>query len=318
MTLAVGVEHSITTDNSFTETGNIGDDLAKHVYRVHAKQGMPIRITKIVSYHTARRVPARELVDRCDRTLDRAAELGVSELFTQQRTWLDDFWERSDVEIADQPTLQQATRWNLFQLAQATARTDGGGVAAKGVSGSGYGGHYFWDSEVYVLPFLSYTAPIVARNVLRFRQRMLDAARAAHSSSTSSAPCSRGEPSTARSRAPTTRRAPRSTTSTPTSPMPSASTSPRPATPTSWAAARSTSSSRPRACGRTSGSGGRTPTTCSTSTVSRAPTSTRRSSTTTCTRTSWRGRTSPPRHPPSTTCRSTTRSPTTGSSSGSA
>ena len=102
----------------------------------------------------------------------------MAEIFDQQRSWLDDFWARSDVQIADQPAVQQATRWNLFQLAQATARTDGDGVAAKGVSGSGYGGHYFWDSEVYVLPFLSYTAPIVARNVLRFRQRMLDAARA--------------------------------------------------------------------------------------------------------------------------------------------
>lgn len=178
MTLAVGAEHHITTDNPFTETGTIADDLAKHVYRVQAKQGMPIRITKTVSYHTARKVPARELVDRCDRTLDRAAELGTGELFAQQRAWLDDYWTRSDVEIAGQPALQQATRWNLFELAQSTARTDGGGVAAKGVSGSGYGGHYFWDSEVYVLPFLSYTAPIVARNVLRFRQRMLDAARA--------------------------------------------------------------------------------------------------------------------------------------------
>lgn len=178
MAIAVGARHSIATANEFTETGSIGDDLAKHIYRVRAEQGVPIRITKLISYHTARKVPARELVDRCDRTLDRGAEIGVAELFEQQRTWLDDYWARSDVEIAGQPELQQATRWNLFQLAQATARTDGGGVAAKGVSGSGYGGHYFWDSEIYVMPFLSYTAPIVARNVLRFRQRMLDAARA--------------------------------------------------------------------------------------------------------------------------------------------
>jgi len=178
MTIAVGAEHSIETENEFTESGTIGDDLAKHIYRVHAKQGQPIRITKAISYHTARTVPARELVDRTDRTLDRAAELGVAEIFAQQRSWLDDFWARSDVEIEGHPALQQATRWNLFQLAQATARTDGDGVAAKGVSGSGYGGHYFWDSEIYVMPFLSYTAPVVARNVLRFRQRMLDAARA--------------------------------------------------------------------------------------------------------------------------------------------
>ncbi|HEX6953779.1 MAG TPA: glycoside hydrolase family 65 protein, partial [Agromyces sp.] len=178
MAISVGARHSIETANEYTETGSIGDDLAKHIYRVRAEKGVPIRITKLISYHTARKVPARELVDRCDRTLDRGAEVGVAELFEQQRTWLDDYWARSDVEIAGQPELQQATRWNLFQLAQATARTDGGGVAAKGVSGSGYGGHYFWDSEIYVMPFLSYTAPIVARNVLRFRQRMLDAARA--------------------------------------------------------------------------------------------------------------------------------------------
>ncbi len=84
---------------------------------------------------------------------------------------------RSDVEIPGQPAIQQAVRWNLFMLAQATARTDGHGIAAKGVTGSGYGGHYFWDMEIYVLPFLSYTAPIVARNALRFRYNMLDAAR---------------------------------------------------------------------------------------------------------------------------------------------
>ncbi|MFC5791515.1 glycoside hydrolase family 65 protein [Agromyces tardus] len=178
MTIAVGAEHTITTEAPFTESASIDDDLAKQIYRIHAQRGMPIRLTKTMSYHTARKVPARELADRCDRTLDRAKEVGVEEIFAHQRAWLDDYWTRSDVEIEGEPELQQATRWNLFQLAQATARTDGGGVAAKGVSGSGYGGHYFWDSEIYVMPFLNYTAPIVARNVMRFRQRMLDFARA--------------------------------------------------------------------------------------------------------------------------------------------
>ena len=71
MAIAVGALHSIETENEFTETGSIGDDLAKHIYRVRAQKGKPIRVTKLISYHTARKVPARELVDRCDRTLDR-------------------------------------------------------------------------------------------------------------------------------------------------------------------------------------------------------------------------------------------------------
>lgn len=178
MTVVCGAQHSIATRNEYSESGTIEEDLAKHVYRVSAKRGVPIRITKLVSYHTAQSVPARELADRADRTLDRAAETGVTALLEAQRAWLDDYWERSDVELPHQPAVQQAVRWNLFQLGQATARTDGGGVAAKGVTGSGYGGHYFWDSEIYVLPFLSYTAPTVARNVLRFREGMLDPARA--------------------------------------------------------------------------------------------------------------------------------------------
>ena len=79
--------------------------------------------------------------------------------------------------VHGQPALQQAIRWNLFQVAQATARAEQSGVPAKGVTGSGYGGHYFWDTEIYVLPFLTYTSPQMARSALRFRYNMLDAAR---------------------------------------------------------------------------------------------------------------------------------------------
>ncbi|MEJ3405190.1 glycosyl hydrolase family 65 protein [Rathayibacter sp. YIM 133350] len=178
MSIAVAAQHTFTTMDEFSASPSLEDDLAKMIYSVHARRGHTMRLTKLVSYHTARFVPARELADRCDRTLDSAMETGIEEHFSAQRRWLDDYWERADVQIVGQPRLQQALRWNLFQLVQATARTDGGGVAAKGVTGTGYGGHYFWDSEIYVMPFLSYTSPTVARNVLRFRQRMLDAARA--------------------------------------------------------------------------------------------------------------------------------------------
>jgi alpha,alpha-trehalose phosphorylase len=65
----------------------------------------------------------------------------------------------ADIEAARRRGAQQALRWNLFQLAQASARTQEQGIAAKGVTGGGYDGHYFWDTEVYVAPFLAYTTP---------------------------------------------------------------------------------------------------------------------------------------------------------------
>lgn len=177
MTLAVVADHLVETDNEYTARQLVEPDIAKNVFRVQAKAGVPTRVTKLVSYHTSRGVPARELIDRCRRTLDRAAVEGAEAQFAKQAEWLTAFWERSDVRIAGHDDLQQATRWCLFQIAQASARADGAGVSAKGVSGSGYGGHYFWDTEVYVLPFLTYTSPQFARNALRCRVHMLPAAR---------------------------------------------------------------------------------------------------------------------------------------------
>ncbi len=177
MTLAVAVDHVMETDNEHTANPHFDPDVARMTYRVDAKAGVPIRLTKYAAYHTSRGVPARELVSRCRRTLDRSLEIGLEGHVEDQRRWYDGFWERSDVEVEGQPEIQQAVRWNLFQLAQASGRAEGAGIPAKGVTGSGYSGHYFWDTEIYALPFLTYTTPDCARSALRFRYGLLPAAR---------------------------------------------------------------------------------------------------------------------------------------------
>jgi alpha,alpha-trehalose phosphorylase len=177
MALGVAADHVVETENEVEARRLIEPDIAKNVFRVRARAGVPTTVTKFVAYHTSRGVPPRELVDRCRRTLDRAMSTGCDTLLAHQAEWLAAFWDRSDVRIAGHDDLQQATRWCLFQLAQASARADGLGVPAKGMTGSGYSGHYFWDTEIYVLPFLTYTTPQWARNALRMRYLMLPAAR---------------------------------------------------------------------------------------------------------------------------------------------
>jgi alpha,alpha-trehalose phosphorylase len=177
MTIAVAVDHHLESADTVHAESEHTDDLLRQMYLVEAKPGHTVRLTKTVAVHTARVVPTGELLDRCNRTLDRVAREGLPALLDEQREWLGDFWARSDVEIVGQPALQQAVRWNIFQLAQASARADGLGVPAKGVTGSGYGGHYFWDTEIYVMPFLTFTNPWAARNALRFRHGLLDSAR---------------------------------------------------------------------------------------------------------------------------------------------
>ena len=177
MTLACAYHHEIETPCEYSTETTASADLAKTVFTVEARAGETIRLTKYVSYHTSRGVPAPELADRCRRTIKRARAAGVHALYDAQRAWLDEFWRRSDVVIEGDDSAQQAVRWNLFQLAQASARTHEQGIAAKGVTAGGYDGHYFWDTEVYVLPYLSYTNQEAARKLARFRYHMLDAAR---------------------------------------------------------------------------------------------------------------------------------------------
>ncbi|MEE9608989.1 MAG: glycosyl hydrolase family 65 protein [Myxococcota bacterium] len=177
MTLACGVEHSVATECSYSVETRCSEDEAKVVFSVAAQPGESFRITKFIAYHTSRSAPVAELCERTERTLDRAARQGFEELRQGQRRYVDAFWKRSDVEIRGDTSLQQAIRFNLFHILQATARAEGVGVPAKGLTGEGYEGHYFWDTEIYVLPFLTYTEPRIARNLLKFRHSMLDKAR---------------------------------------------------------------------------------------------------------------------------------------------
>lgn len=177
MTIAVATDHQLDTQNAWTEELSVDADMAKHVFQLEAKQGQPIRLEKFVAIHTSKGVPVRELADRCGRTLDRLVGRSITDLHDEQRAYMDNFWANSDVVVKGQPAVQQAVRWNLFQLAQASAAAGSQGIPAKGMTGSGYGGHYFWDTECYVLPFLVYTNPQSALNALRFRHNMLEAGR---------------------------------------------------------------------------------------------------------------------------------------------
>jgi alpha,alpha-trehalose phosphorylase len=152
-------------------------DRARFVVRATLAPGAPLRLTKFLAYHWGARDAGDELTTAAARTLDRAARVGYGAVELEHRRHVRDFWERSDVVLEGDPELQRAVRFNLFQLLQATARAEGLGVPAKGVTGLGYEGHYFWDTEIYVLPFLIHTTPSWARSLLEFRVGMLPAAR---------------------------------------------------------------------------------------------------------------------------------------------
>ncbi|MEX2501444.1 MAG: beta-phosphoglucomutase [Trueperaceae bacterium] len=106
-----------------------------------------------------------------------ARDGGADGLLRAQRAWLDAWWEGADVTLEGDPALQQAIRVAAFHLLQGTGRDGRSNVPSKGLSGEGYEGHVFWDTEIYVLPFFLHVAPDVARALVRYRIGMLPAAR---------------------------------------------------------------------------------------------------------------------------------------------
>ena len=180
MSLGCGMQHVVETECAYTSSSSVDGQRGRVAFSIDAEPGKPFRLFKYLTYHTSSSETPAELRDRSARTLERVVRHGFDPLLEDQRQYVADFWERSDIQIAHpavHPRLQQTLRWNLFQLLQATGRVENAGVPAKGLTGQAYEGHYFWDMEVYVMPFLIYTAPRVARNLLKFRHGMLDQAR---------------------------------------------------------------------------------------------------------------------------------------------
>ena len=137
------------------------------------RPGERLRIIKYVAYGWSERRSAAGLRGQVDAALVAARQTGWQGLLAEQREFLDGFWARADVELDGDPEVQQAVRFGLFHVAQAGARAERRAIPAKGLTGSGYDGHSFWDSEIYALPVLTYTLPDATRDALLWRHDIL-------------------------------------------------------------------------------------------------------------------------------------------------
>ena len=118
-----------------------------------------------------------DLLANTEATLEHAFTVGFSDLKNLQTLALERFWRETDLAIDADPEIEQALRLNLFHLFQSSGRDGTSSTAAKGLTGEGYEGHYFWDAEAFMLPALVATAPELARSMLLYRYRTLEHAR---------------------------------------------------------------------------------------------------------------------------------------------
>jgi alpha,alpha-trehalose phosphorylase len=151
--------------------------IAGQLFRCDGVQSQPIRLTKFGTYFSSRDYPSDQLMERARAAVSSAKEAGFATLCAEQKEFLDAFWAEADVEIAGDEALQQGIRFNQFHLLQSVGRDGKTNIAAKGVTGEGYEGHYFWDTEIYIFPFFLYSKPEIAKKLLEFRFAGLGKAR---------------------------------------------------------------------------------------------------------------------------------------------
>ncbi|MBO3379244.1 glycoside hydrolase family 65 protein [Clostridium perfringens] len=176
LSIACGAVNRISSEN-FIRKNFKNYELCGVSYEFYAKENEEIILDKFIAYSTSLDMNCEKLHGFIKAILSDAEEQGYIEAESEQKEYVEEFWRTADVIIEGDDALQQGIRFNLFHLMQSAGRDGKTGMGAKGLSGEGYEGHYFWDTEMYVLPVFVYTKPDLAKKLLDYRYFTLDKAR---------------------------------------------------------------------------------------------------------------------------------------------
>jgi alpha,alpha-trehalose phosphorylase len=177
--LAAGMDHIVEAPPDVTVQVHTEarPDWARTTVVCQLKPGQRLRITKFLAYGWSSQRSRPAIRDQVGAALSAARYTGWEGLLVDQRAFLDQFWDSADVRVEGDPEIQQAVRFALFHVLQAGARAEKRPIPAKGLTGPGYDGHVFWDTEMYALPVLTYTWPVGAADVLCWRHATIGLAR---------------------------------------------------------------------------------------------------------------------------------------------
>ncbi|MDQ3734403.1 MAG: family 65 glycosyl hydrolase, partial [Actinomycetota bacterium] len=175
--MAVGMDHELEVPDRSKTSLDVNTDVARFTVSARLPAGSTLRLVKYLAYGWSSRRSAHALRDQVEGALATSKLSGWDVLVAEQQKYLDNHWAEADVELEGDDEMQQAIRVAMFHVLQAAVRAERRAVPAKGLTGPGYDGHTFWDTESYVLPVLTYTAPGAARDALIWRHSTLDLAR---------------------------------------------------------------------------------------------------------------------------------------------
>ncbi|MDT7552948.1 MAG: alpha,alpha-trehalose phosphorylase [Pseudonocardiales bacterium] len=171
--VAAAMDHEVEGPEKLKIMSEATEDIGRSTVITRLEPGQTLTIIKYLAYGWSARRSPPALHDQVRAALAAARFTGWDGLLAEQRDYLDTFWATADVEIDGDAELQQAVRVAIFHVLQAGARAERRAIGAKGLTGEGYDGHTFWDTETFSLPMMSFLAPEAAADALRWRQTIL-------------------------------------------------------------------------------------------------------------------------------------------------
>lgn len=167
--ICTGVAHKLSKE------GAVSSDLSGHraswKAELRLSEGETATLIKYSVFCDSVRYP--DCSREAKLALARALSVPLQDYYDAQRAYLKEFWDNCLLEIKGDAALTQAVNYNMYQLIQSAGKDEYGNIAAKGLSGEGYEGHYFWDTEIYIQPFFNLTQPSLTKNLIGFRYRTL-------------------------------------------------------------------------------------------------------------------------------------------------
>lgn len=175
LSLCIAMQNQISHCNhkhSFIKDGYLVDE-----FTIAAGQAETVTLNKYLVYYENQDKAEHELLTETKQILSETAQAGFEKIAAEQELYMASYWDKADIQIDGADEIMQGLRFNLFHLLQSTGKDGKTSVSAKGLSGEGYEGHYFWESETYIMPVFLFSFPEIAKSILMYRYHKLNQAR---------------------------------------------------------------------------------------------------------------------------------------------
>ncbi len=171
--VCTGVKNILSKEASLNT--EIDDYTATSTLKTSIEENETVLLTKYTIFTDS--IRNKDYRKQARKEMDLALETSLEGLYKHQKEYLQAYWKNCELEIEGDDDLSLAVRYNMYQLIQSVGKDQYSNIAAKGLSGEGYEGHYFWDTEMYIQPFFTLTNPQISKSLIAYRYTILDSAR---------------------------------------------------------------------------------------------------------------------------------------------